>query len=67
MILKNYTSVPITKERLSPMSEAWCEASGNMFLEKSGVPDKVESLEKSIVVRIILEPGLGLLDPSKID
>ena len=43
MILKNHTSAPIRKERLSPTSKARREASRNKFVEKDGMPDRVES------------------------
>ena len=43
MILKNHTSAPIRKERLSPTSEARREASRNKFVEKSGMPDRVKN------------------------
>ena len=43
MILKNHTSAPIKKERLSPTSKARREASRNQFVEKSGMPDRVKS------------------------
>ena len=43
MILKNHASAPVRKERLSPASKARREASRNEFVEKGGVPDRVES------------------------
>ena len=43
MILKNHTSAPIRKKRLSPTSKARTEASRNEFVEKSRMPDKVKS------------------------
>ena len=46
VILKNHTSAPITKERLSPMSKARMEASRNQFVEKIGLPDRVKSFRK---------------------
>ena len=42
-ILKNHTSTPIRKKRLSPTSKARREASRNEFVEKSGMPDRVKS------------------------
>ena len=39
VILKDHTSAPVTKERLSPTSKAWREASRNEFMEKGGMPD----------------------------
>ena len=32
----------------------------NKFLEKNGMPGEVKALEKSIVTKIVLQPGLGL-------
>ena len=43
VILKNRTSVPVRKKRLSPTSKARREASRNMFVEKGGMPDRVKS------------------------
>ena len=43
VILKDHTSAPIRKERLSPTSKARTEASRNQFMKKSGMPDRVES------------------------
>ena len=44
MILKNHASTSIRKKRLSPTSKARREASRNEFVEKGGVPDRVESV-----------------------
>ena len=46
MILINHSSAPIRKERLSLTSKAKREASRNKFLEKDGMPDRVESLRE---------------------
>ena len=46
VILKNHTSAPIRKERLSPTSKARREASQNKFVEKSGMPDRVKSFRE---------------------
>ena len=46
MILKNHTNTPIKKEWLSPTNKARREASRSKFVEKSGVPDRVESFGK---------------------
>ena len=43
VILINQASGPFRKERLSPTSKARREASRNEFVEKSEVPDRVES------------------------
>ena len=42
VILINHRSAPIRKERLSPTSKARREASRNEFMEKGGMPDRVE-------------------------
>ena len=44
MILINHASAPISNERLSPTSKARRAASQNEFVEKGGVPNKVESI-----------------------
>ena len=46
VILINHASAPIKKERLSPTSKARREASGNEFVEKGGLPDRVESFRE---------------------
>ena len=46
VILKNHTSAPIRKERLSPTSKARREASRNEFVEKGGMPDRVKSFRE---------------------
>ena len=46
MILKNHTSAPIRKERLSPTSKARREASRNEFMKKGGMPDRVKSFRE---------------------
>ena len=46
MILKDHTSAPIRKERLSPTSKARREASRNQFVEKGGMPDRVKSFRE---------------------
>ena len=46
MILKNYASAPISKERLSPTSKATREASRNEFVVKGRMPDKVKSFRE---------------------
>ena len=43
MILKDHRSAPIRKKRLSPTSKARREASRHKFVEKGGMPDRVES------------------------
>ena len=44
VILINHTITPIRKKRLSLTSKARKEANRNEFMEKGGVPDRVESL-----------------------
>ena len=46
MILINYRSAPIRKERLSLSSKARREASRNEFVEKGGMPDRVKSFRE---------------------
>ena len=46
MILNNHKSAPIRKERLSPTSKARREASRNKFVEKNGMPDRVQSFRE---------------------
>ena len=46
VILKNHTSTPVRKERLSPTSKARKEASRNEFVEKSGMPDRIKNFRE---------------------
>ena len=46
MILINHASAPITKERLIPTSKARREASRNEFMEKGGMPDRVQNFRE---------------------
>ena len=46
VILKNHTSAPIRKERLSPTSKARREASQNQFVEKGRMLDRVKSFRE---------------------
>ena len=46
MILINHISTPIRKKQLSPTSKAKREASQNNFVEKGGMPDRVESFRE---------------------
>ena len=46
MLLINHTSAPVRKERLSSTSKARREASGNEFVEKGGMPDRVKSFRE---------------------
>ena len=46
MILINYASAPIRKERLSPTSKIRRKASRNKFVEKGRMPDRVENFRE---------------------
>ena len=46
VILLNHTSAPLRRERLSPTSKARMEASRNQFVEKSRMPDRVDSFRE---------------------
>ena len=46
VILINHASAPIRKEKLSPTSKARRDASRNEFVEKGGMPDRVESVRE---------------------
>ena len=48
VILKNYASAPIRKERLSPTSKARREASRKKFVEKGGMPERVKSFREIV-------------------
>ena len=66
VILKSHASALIKKERLSSTSKARREASRNEFVEKEGVPDRVESFGE--IVRSKNRPiGLDLLNPYEMD
>ena len=43
VILIDHRSAPIRKKRLSPTSKARREASRSQFVEKGGMPDRVQS------------------------
>ena len=61
---KNHAKCLSERKDPSPASETRKEASRNMFVE---CQTKSKALEKSIVARICRKPGLGLLDPLKMD
>ena len=67
MILINHASVLIRKKRLSPTGKARIEASRNEFMKKGKFQTESKAFEKSIVEKIIREPGLGLLNSSEMD
>ena len=46
MISINHASAPIRKERLSPTSKTRREAGRNEFMQKGGMPDRVESFRE---------------------
>ena len=46
MILINHASALIRKERLSPTSQTRRETNQNEFVQKGGVPDRVESFRE---------------------
>ena len=46
VILKDHTSAPIRKKRLSLTSKARREASRNEFVEKGGMPGRVKSFRE---------------------
>ena len=59
VILKNHTSAPVRKERLSPTSKARREASRNQFMKKGGMSDRVKSFREidSRENRLRAQPG----------
>ena len=65
MILKNHTSAPIRKEKLSPTNKPRREGRRNEFVEKAGCQTESKAFEKSIVERIVRDPGQGLFNPFK--
>ena len=46
VILKNHASALVRKEKLSPTTTARKKASRNRFVEKGGVPDRIESFRE---------------------
>ena len=52
LILKNHASAPVEKIMSLKKARGW--VGGNVFVEKSGVPGKAKSFEKSIVERIVV-------------
>ena len=46
VILINHAITPMRKERLSSTSKARREASQNQFVEKSRMPDRIESFQE---------------------
>ena len=67
VILINCTSVSIRKKRSSLTSKARREASEISLWKMAFCPTELKVLQKSIVARIVREPGLDLLNLSEID
>ena len=65
--LINHTSVPIRKERLSPMSKVRRGPTKMSSWKRTGCQTESKAFEKSIVKRIVQDLGLGLLNPSQMD
>ena len=63
VILINCASASIRKNRLSPTSKARREASRNEFMEKSGMPDRVESFREINSREDRLRAGSGFVKP----
>ena len=59
MILKNHTSAPVRKERLSPTNKARSEASQNKSVQKSGMTEKVVSFREVDSCKNRPKPRLG--------
>ena len=67
VILINHTSEPIRNGRLSPTSKAKREASRNKLWKRAGCQTESTAFEKSILVKIVRQPSLGLLNPSEMN
>ena len=67
VILINHASAPIRKDRLSPTSKARREANRNEFVEKGGMPDRVESFREIDSRENRPRARLGLLNPTEMD
>ena len=63
MILKNHANAPIRKKRLGSTSKARREASGNEFVEKGGVLDRVNSFREINSREDCLRACLGFVKP----
>ena len=66
VILINHASAHIRKERLCPTSKTRRPAEMSLW-KRAGCQTESKAFEKSIVERIVLELGLGLLNPSEMD
>ena len=60
VILKTLASAPITKERLSPRAKQGGRPAEISLRKRAGCQAEWKALEKSIVARIVREPGMGL-------
>ena len=67
VILINHTSTPIRKERLSSTSKQGGRPVEMSLWKRAGCQTESKAFDKSIVERIVQEPGLGLLNPSEMD
>ena len=65
VILIDHTSLPVRRKRLSPTSKARRKASRNQFVEKGGMPDRVESFREIDSRQDRPKAGLGLLNHPK--
>ena len=65
MTLKNYASASLRGERLSPTSKETKKAANISLRKRAECHTEFKALQKSILARIIREPGLGLLDLSE--
>ena len=57
VILKNHTSAPVRKERLSSTSKARREATRNKFVEKGGMPDRAKSFRVGLFKLWVATPN----------
>ena len=67
VILINHASAPIRKERLSPTNKQGRRPAEMSLWKCVQCQIQSKALEKSILERIVREPGLGLLNPSEMD
>ena len=64
---KNHVSAPFRKKKLSPSNDASRKANNSELVEKSGVSDSIQSLEKSMVARFVRKSCLGVFNPFEMD
>ena len=60
----NHANTLVRKKRLSPTSKQEGRPAEISLWKRAGCQTESKALEKSIVDRIVREPGLGLLNPS---